>query len=41
MNRPKAGFFKRCWAAKKEHVYGVAIMAGIPLFLIFAAPYCC
>lgn len=29
------------WRAKKEHVFAVAIMAGLPLFLIFAAPYCC
>lgn len=31
----------RWWASKKEHIYAVAIMAGVPLFLIFAAPYCC
>lgn len=41
MDRSKAGFLKQWWAAKREHVYGVAIMAAIPLFLIFAAPYCC
>lgn len=29
------------WSARKEHVYAVAVMAGVPLFLIFAAPYCC
>lgn len=41
MNRSEGGFVQQWWAAKKEFVYGVAIMAGIPLFLIFAAPYCC
>lgn len=32
---------KGWWCAKKEDVYAVAIVAGVPLFLIFAAPYCC
>jgi hypothetical protein len=27
--------------SKKEDLYAIAIMAGVPLFLIVAAPYCC
>lgn len=32
---------KGWWYAKKEHIHAVAVMAGAPLFVIFAAPYCC
>lgn len=41
MRTSKADFVRQWWATRKEDVYAVAIMAGIPLFLIFAAPYCC
>lgn len=41
MRRSSLGAAKDWWAAKKEHIYAVAIMAGVPLFLIFVAPYCC
>lgn len=41
MKRQVGDVIRLWWQAKKEHIYGVAIMAGVPLFLIFAAPYCC
>ena len=33
--------FRAWWLAGKERVYAVLVMAGVPLFLVFAAPYCC
>lgn len=41
MRRSPVVAAKAWWAAKKEHIHAIAIMAGVPLFLIFAAPYCC
>lgn len=41
MRRVMVGSLGAWWAAKKEHVYAVAIMAVVPLFLVFAAPYGC
>lgn len=38
MMRSSVVRLKGWWYAKKEHIYAVAVMAGVPLFLIFAAP---
>jgi hypothetical protein len=41
MRRPPTGLLKTWWDSRKEFCYSVAIMAGIPVFLVAAAPYCC
>lgn len=41
MARSSVSRLKALWAAKKEDIYAVAVMAGVPLFMIVAAPYCC
>lgn len=41
MTRLTATSLKALWASKKEDAYAFAVLAGAPLLLIVAAPYCC